>query len=371
MNVSNQNLDDMRNYSVPLDDDAQPAVDPYGLPYFHACLFASVLEDTITQHRILKESNNEMRLSKTMVDLKRLRALKYNVEQPAVTDELENVNPKKLDCIEYKLNKLEADRNYFGTVLTDTYLGLSLNNNYSALAEYVAYIVNRIEQKSLLIQDEAKNRALRRDLNRQYRQQRNHVKSVMYDTDVAIEHLKTQVEDAALNAEIRSRYVQNWQNARTEQHHQVIHDKEIAPTEAIEYYKQKSDHEQRVHTEVELLMTISVNETLQKVEAWMNKYDQDMEAIDLRIQITKNNHTNAYEKRINLEKTIQDHDELMKNWINFKDEREKARLYREKMNNAAVIVQAWWRGLLVRNQLGPYKPLPKKKGAPAGKKKNK
>jgi IQ domain-containing protein G len=53
--------------------------------------------------------------------------------------------------------------------------------------------------------------------------------------------------------------------------------------------------------------------------------------------------------------------------VDFKDAREKARLYREKMQHAATVVQAWWRGLLVRNQLGPYKPAPKKKGG--GKKK--
>lgn len=51
----------------------------------------------------------------------------------------------------------------------------------------------------------------------------------------------------------------------------------------------------------------------------------------------------------------------MKDWINFKEEREKARLYREKMTKSAIIVQAWWRGLLVRRKLGPYK-VAKKKG---------
>lgn len=58
----------------------------------------------------------------------------------------------------------------------------------------------------------------------------------------------------------------------------------------------------------------------------------------------------------------------MKDWVYFKDEREKARLYREKMNNSATIVQAWWRGLLVRLQLGPYK-APGKGAAAKGKKK--
>lgn len=53
------------------------------------------------------------------------------------------------------------------------------------------------------------------------------------------------------------------------------------------------------------------------------------------------------------------HDKKMKDWEHFKDEREKARQYRLKMTNAATVLQAWWRGLLVRMQLGPYKPAKK------------
>lgn len=60
-------------------------------------------------------------------------------------------------------------------------------------------------------------------------------------------------------AETSGRYVGYWQNARTEQHHQVIHDKQSVYTDSIQYYKQRSDHEQRVHAEVELLTNIIIN----------------------------------------------------------------------------------------------------------------
>lgn len=61
------------------------------------------------------------------------------------------------------------------------------------------------------------------------------------------------------------------------------------------------------------------------------------------------------------------HKRQMDEWTFFKDEREKARLYREKMLKSAIAVQAWWRGLLVRRQLGPFKV--KKKKQPQDKKK--
>ncbi|KAI8425331.1 hypothetical protein MSG28_007103 [Choristoneura fumiferana] len=340
----------------------------YQLPYFQASLFATVLEDTITELRILVECNTEMRISKLHSDMGLLLALKFGVKQPEVKDELDGIDYDNLGCDEYKLNKLDADRKYIGDVLLTSYMDLSLSKRFQTLAMHVKKIVDRDNYRAVLQETEAKNRVLRRELNRQLRQQRNHIKSVIYDTDVIIDDLKTQVEDAALNAEIRSRYVDNWQRARTEQHIQTIYDEEYGPSTIIEYYKQRTDHEQRVHTEVEVLTNICINETLEKVEEWMNKYDKDMEKIDLKIQIKKNDYQNAYDKRVGLEETIEKHDQLMKDWIHFKDEREKARLYREKMTKSAIMVQAWWRGMLVRRQLGPYK-VAKKKGGKDDKKK--
>ncbi|CAK1551012.1 unnamed protein product [Leptosia nina] len=332
------------------------------LSYLQASFFATVLEDTITQMRILVECNNELRIIKTNTDMKILLPLKYGVVQPKVTDELESIDPHDLGCNEYKLNKLDSDRNYLIDVIKKTYLDLSLHNRYEALVDFVNNLVDTESYRVRVADDETKNKSLRHELNKQLRQQRNHIKSVIYDTDAVIEKLKNIVEDAALNAEIESRYIDNWQRARSEQHVQTIADKEESPTHTIEHYKQRADHEQRVHTEVELLINIIINETLQKVEDWMNKYDKDMEHIDLKIQIKKNEYQNEYDRRVGLEETIETHDKEMKDWNHFKEEREKARLYREKMTKSAITVQAWWRGLLVRRELGPYKVAKKPKG---------
>ncbi|XP_063387280.1 dynein regulatory complex protein 9-like [Cydia fagiglandana] len=337
--------------------------DIYRLPNFEASLFATTFEDTITELRILVECNTEMRISKVQSDMGLLLSIKFGVKQPLFKDVLDGIDPKHLGCNEYKLNKLDADRKYLADVLETSYTDLALNRSYRALAEHVKKIVDRDSYRVELQEAEARHRILRREINRQLRQQRNHNKSVTYDTDAVIDDLHTQVEDFTLNAETCKRYVNNWERARTEQHHQTIYDTEYTPSQVVEYFKQRSDNEQRVHTEVELLINIAINETLEEVERWMEKYDKDMEQIDLKIQITKNDYQNAREERIGLENTIEKHDQLMKDWVNFKEEREKERLYVETMTKSAITVQAWWRGLLVRRQLGPYRPKkpPKKK----------
>nr|XP_026496858.1 dynein regulatory complex protein 9-like [Vanessa tameamea] len=311
---------------------------------------------------VIVECNNEMRVTKTMSDLGLLVALKFGISQPEIKDELEVIDYGKIDSNEYKLNKLDNDRKLIINAVTSTYIDLIQTKTFRTLQNTVNTIVNLDNHRIELFNDEAKNKILRRELNKQIRQQHNHIKSVIYDSDATIDALRSEVEDANLNAEIRSRYVDRWQTARTEQHNQTIFDKEALPTAVIEYYKHRADSEQRVHSEVELLVTISINETLEKVDDWMNKYDKDMEKIDLKIQIQKNDYQNMLDKRINLEEKIEKHKTMIKEWIDFKAEREKVRLYREMMTKSAIIVQAWWRGLLVRRQLGPYKVAKKKGG---------
>ncbi|KAJ0173790.1 hypothetical protein K1T71_010939 [Dendrolimus kikuchii] len=351
------------------EDTEATVMDIFSLDYFPASMFATVIEDSITALRVLDECNNELRIIKTNADMEYLRALKYSVKQPALKDELDGIELHNLDKMEYKLNKLVSDRKFFADSLLKTYLSLSLNRNWKSLANIVNRIVDRRIHFEYLVDEEIKYRLNRRELMRQLRQQRIHIKSVVYENDVIIDRLQTQVEDAVLNAEVRSRYIDNWQRARTEQHQQLITNKEAGPTEVIEYYKERSDQEQRVHAEVETLINLGITENLHKIEIWMNKYDKDMENLDLKIQIKKLEYQNAFDKRIQLEDTIAKHNDFMNDWITFKEEREKARQYREKMTNAAITVQAWWRGLLVRLELGPYKRVKKKGGASAGKKK--
>nr|XP_032521523.1 uncharacterized protein LOC116773212 [Danaus plexippus plexippus] len=337
------------------------------LTYLQSSLFATILEDSVTEMRILLECNNELRAKKAESDMAILLRIKFCIKQPDVTDELEDIDPHNLEIDKYKLDKLDSDRSTVINVIIATYKNLIENKNYVALEDHVNGVLGIDDYRLELAEEETRNRIMRKELNKQLRQQRNHMKTVIYDTDAVIEELNLKVEDATLHAEICSRYVDRWQVARTEQHHQAIHDKEAAPSSVIEYYKHRTDSEQRVHAEVELLFSISINETLEKVDQWMAKYDKDMENIDLKIQIKKNDYYDMLDKRINLEETIEKHDQLMKEWIEFKVEREKIRAYREKMTKSAIMVQAWWRGLLVRRQLGPYR-VSKKKGGRAKKK---
>ncbi|CAH1637588.1 unnamed protein product [Spodoptera littoralis] len=270
--------------------------------------------------------------------------------------------------MQYKLDKLVADRIYFQEVLEETYLELALYRCFSVLTSCNKEVEEQDLYRICLAEEEGKNKLSRRELMKQLRQQRIHIKTVAYDTDLIIDQLRSKIEDAALNSEIIGRYITNWQCARTEQHTQTINDTESGPSTAISYFRNRGDQEQRVHSEIDLLVNVFINETLAKVESWMNKYDTDMEAIDLKITIMKNKYQDEVAKRKSMEDDLAHHADQMTLWNKFKDDRERARLYRKKMTESAIIVQAWWRGLLVRLELGPFRPKKKAPTRPDDKK---
>ncbi|XP_034834224.1 dynein regulatory complex protein 9-like [Maniola hyperantus] len=298
-----------------------------------------------------------------MSEMMVLLADKYGVERKSSGDTLDEIDPKNLNCMKYKLDKLQADRDFILRVLTKTYQNLCIERDFQYLADTVNGILQKYERQYKLAEEDQKNKTLRREATRQLRQLRNHVKSVTYDSNSEIETLRAKLEDVELKTWTRERYAEGWQRSRTEQNLQILYDKEKVPTQAILELKRRVELEQRVHAEIELLTTININETLGKVESWMAKYETDMESIDLRLQVIANDYESLQNKNQRLEETIKEHAESIKSWVEFKNEREAARKHCEKMHNSAIIIQAWWRGLLVRNQLGPYKPVKKKGGA--------
>ncbi|KAJ2953112.1 hypothetical protein O0L34_g674 [Tuta absoluta] len=104
------------------------------------------------------------------------------------------------------------------------------------------------------------------------------------------------------------------------------------------------------------------------MEEVMAKYDADTEAMDVKIQILMSKNYDITEKKQKLAELLEKRTREIKEWCKFKEDRAKARMYHDKMTRSAVAVQAWWRGLLVRRQMGPYrqeikqvKKKPKKK----------
>ncbi|CAB3248705.1 unnamed protein product [Arctia plantaginis] len=307
-----------------------------------------VLEDIKLQLQCLKGYNN-----KIQTDIR-------DINLPDSLDELVELK-EKISESTLLYAKLDADREYVYDVIQNTYWELREQSTFSYLKESVHRFVQNENDRCDLVKDKERNKIIRKNLAKQLRLQRCHFKVQLHDINGAVENLERTIDDAQPMFEVKGRYIDNWQVARTEQHSLKIANKENIPRLSINRFRQKYEHEEQVHCEILRLTTIQITEILSQIEVIMDKYDKDLENIELQIQIRKNKYYDMCNKKMDMEQMLEKRDATMKNWIKFKEDREIVRLYNEKMTNAAYIIQAWWRGLLVRLHLGPYAVKKEKK----------
>lgn len=101
----------------------------------------------------------------------------------------------------------------------------------------------------------------------------------------------------------------------------------------------------------------------------MDKYDNDVEDKQNELDSLKSNKASDLAKLQELTQKYHEYSKVVED-----DKSEKERLRREaerelEEQKACTTIQAWWRGIMVRRQLGPYKVKKKgKKGKKKGKK---
>ncbi|XP_026315098.1 dynein regulatory complex protein 9-like [Hyposmocoma kahamanoa] len=326
-------------------------------------MFATVLEDAIMKIKVLIDANNESALDKFLVDMDMHIRKRYGVAEPLVKDELEYCKGNRsLESDEFKLRKMDDDRTFFTEVMRDTYIDIALHLHYNTLTATNSEITERKKAYLAIKEAVSKNDIRCKEMQKQIRLLCKKNKCILYDANAFLDKLQKNVEDAEVTQETQGRYLEKWENARKEQHRVVLGKIETESTKNIRYYRDQMEQEQVVHSEIETLVNLAINDTIDQVQTWMEKYDVDIEEMDLKIQVKKNEYELEREKRMNIEEKLKRNEKELNDWNEFKLQREIAQKYASDMNRCAIIVQSWWRGLLVRHQLGPYRPPKKRRG---------
>ncbi|XP_063772639.1 dynein regulatory complex protein 9 isoform X5 [Pseudophryne corroboree] len=132
--------------------------------------------------------------------------------------------------------------------------------------------------------------------------------------------------------------------------------------------KEKTDEEIRVHVEIENFLRQHQQELEEKLEYWMEKYDKDTEEKQAELNALKTAKVNDLTLLQDLAKQYTEYEKVI---IEDRLEKEKAQQQKKQKKlelASAIKIQAWWRGMMVRKGLGPYKKSKSKKGKEKDKK---
>lgn len=167
-------------------------------------------------------------------------------------------------------------------------------------------------------------------------------------------------EDLVLYSKIEQKYVNKWEDDRCYLNDFLNNGRVNDLRNMIQEYQHNIDCENRINLEICKFLEETTNTHNDNIEKWMTDYDKELERYEGELFEVKVDREKWETEFGLLKKEYESRCEEMTRWLEFKEEMKK-QLELELLRAAvATKIQAWWRGIMVRRHLGPYRK--KKKG---------
>ncbi|OAF70918.1 IQ domain-containing protein G [Intoshia linei] len=283
---------------------------------------------------------------------------------------LQNTTAKDNPYSPENLRKIQNDRNYFDDMLSLTKESLKSGNSFKPLCEAVDEV--HYEKMKLVdtIDEEEKSRLKIRQLQQKIKEMKKISVKESHQQNEIIAHLKDELQESKAKTNIEGKYVKNCCDVSLTQAKKKQYMMEMVLSKNLSKLKYEIDMEIRVNNEIENFLNNNQTNLTDKLEFWNNKSTNNIEdkqrEIDELSQIEKMTLSQINEISAK-------YDQYKKVVIYDRDERkrfEKIEQIVEIQHRAAIKVQAWFRGVIVRKGLGAFSKK-SKKGKKGKKKKNK
>ncbi|CAO2631609.1 Dynein regulatory complex protein 9 [Lemmus lemmus] len=174
-----------------------------------------------------------------------------------------------------------------------------------------------------------------------------------------IAHLKDQLQEMKAKTNMENLYMKRNTELQITQTQKKCNRAEELLLDEIEKLRMKTEEENRIHMEIETFLKKEQQKLEEKLEFWMEKFDKDTEAKQNELNALKAAKATDLSHLQDLAKTIREYEQVI---IEDRMEKEKTRKKLEQDDlelKSVVKLQAWWRGTVVRKEIGGFR-MPKK-----------
>lgn len=287
--------------------------------------------------------------------------------------ELDNVTDFSPDVLkELSLRKLHNDVIFTLRSLSDLSKGLKTDKSYGKFYEVVEAAKENQRKKAEFIamygaqkwkakQAKKTNRVL--VLNREYDIYQEETLRILQEREAEISQAEEKLQKTIKNSPEWVSKEKMTSKVQMEDLYLRLKKEEEAVKEKISSLRSKEPRELRSHSTFVSFLTFTIEEKQNVLEDWKEKSE---EAFDIERQILDqlNQRLKDGQKALNdLENRIKEHEEVVNEYQQKKEEELDAKREEEKVSQAALCIQSWWRGWLVRRSLvsGGLKKLKIKK----------
>ncbi|XP_052596324.1 dynein regulatory complex protein 9 isoform X2 [Peromyscus californicus insignis] len=232
------------------------------------------------------------------------------------------------------LKKIENDRQYLSDVIANTMREMQDSGSFKSLLEALDTERDKKMHFHEAITREEKGRREIKSLQKQLIDVKKECQMQVQNGNKYISHLKDQLQEMKAKTNLENLYMKR----NTE--------------------LQISQTQKKCNRAEELLLE-EIEKLEEKLEFWMEKFDKDTEAKQNELNALKAAKATNLSHLQDLAKTIREYEQVI---IEDRMEKEKTRKKMEQDDlelKSIVKLQAWWRGTVVRKEIGGFK-MPKK-----------
>ncbi|NXY49110.1 DRC9 protein, partial [Ceuthmochares aereus] len=257
------------------------------------------------------------------------------------------------------LRKIQADWQYTSDIITATMKKLQELGTSNSLTE-----ANEREKAKkskfhdALIRSEEGKKEIKA-LKKQLQVVKKETETELQNRDDMIAYLKDELQEMKAKTDIERRYMKKSTDLQVYRTQKKCRNAENVLGKETQKLRSETEEENRVHTETENFLRNRYKIVEEKLEYWIDKYENDMDAKEKELDDLKASKANNLEIMQRIAKECLTFEETI---ISDRAEKEAKRkkLEQDALELKSILkLQAWWKGTMVRRHLGPYKTLKK------------
>lgn len=245
----------------------------------------------------------------------------------------------------------------------------ALIEGFPQLREIIDMVHKEGREEHHVIDEYNKNKKLSQYLEKKLRKDSEDCRKRLKDCDEKLIDLQNQLKDCELENAMRCRLVLKWEATRHEQA-QTLYDRERDMLlQEIQSVQRKSNEEERIMSEMEVFCKHQMDKLEGMTQHWIERYNKELVELDENLRLARIQIESLQMCIRDMQDSFNGRQEEIDEYLEQKRLEDEARQLEQKKWDSAVRIQAWWRGTMVRNCLGPYRKKKKGKKGKAAKKK--